>query len=251
MDEGNASEVGLDVSGGVAVITIDRPAVRNAIGLATMDALEAALDGAAGSSVLVIRGGGDRAFVSGGDLRELARIRTRAGAVAMALRMRRLCDRIATFPAPVIAALNGHALGGGAEVAVAADIRVAAADITIGFTQASLAIMPAWGGAERLAGLVGRAQALLLTTTGERIGAAEAHRIGLVERVYPREEFDASWRTLAGKIAGSPGRPIKAVIARAVPHHHPGGERDAVGAFAALWVADAHWAAAEGREPSH
>ena len=85
----------------------------------------------------------------------------------MAMRMREICDSIAGFPAPVIAALNGHALGGGAEVAVAADIRVAAADIRIGFTQATLAIMPAWGGAERLAALVGRSQALLLVTTGE------------------------------------------------------------------------------------
>jgi enoyl-CoA hydratase len=240
-------DVVLDVTGGVAIVTIDRPQVRNAISLATMDALSEALDGAAGADVLVITGGGDRAFVSGGDLKELATIRTHQAAVAMAVRMRRLCDRIATFPGPVIAALNGHALGGGAEVAVAADIRVAADDISIGFTQASLAIMPAWGGAERLAGLVGRSQALLLATTGERIGTAEAHRIGLVDRVYPREEFEASWRALADRIAAAPARPLKSVIARAVPHHHPKHERYATSAFATLWTADAHWAAVDGR----
>jgi enoyl-CoA hydratase len=238
------TEVALDLDEGVAVVTIDRPEVRNAISPATMDALDAALDGAAGASVVVIRGGGDRAFISGGDLKELAKVRTHAGAVAMALRMRRLCDRIATFPAPVIAALNGHALGGGAEVAVAADIRVAADGAEIGFTQASLAIMPAWGGAERLAALVGRAQAILLTTTGERVGTAEAHRIGLIERVYPRADFEASWRALAGRMAAGPARPIKAVIARAVAHHHPAHERPAVDAFAALWTSEAHWAAA-------
>ena len=164
----------------------------------------------------------------------------------MAIRMRRLCDRIATFPGPVIAALNGHALGGGAEVAVAADIRVAADDIQIGFTQARLAIMPAWGGAERLTALVGRPQALLLTTTGDRLGATEAHRIGLIERVYPRAEFDDSWRALARRIAASPARPIKSVIARAAPHHHPAYERSATTAFAALWTSDAHWAAVNG-----
>jgi enoyl-CoA hydratase/carnithine racemase len=243
--ENHMTEVGLDLREGVAVITIDRPEVRNAINPATMDALDAALDAAAGASVVVIRGGGDRVFISGGDLKELAKVRTHDEAAAMALRMRRLCDRIATFPAPVIAALNGHALGGGAEVAVAADIRVAAHDAEIGFTQASLAVMPAWGGAERLAALAGRAQAILLTTTGERVDTAEALRIGLVDRVYPRADFEASWRALAARMAAAPARPIKAVIARAVAHHHPVHERPAADAFAALWTSDAHWAAVE------
>jgi enoyl-CoA hydratase/carnithine racemase len=231
---------------GIAILTVDRPRVRNAISPATMDALDRALDTAADADVLVIRGSGDRAFISGGDLKELAKIRTHEAAVAMAVRMRRLCDRIATFPAPVIAALNGHALGGGAEVAVAADIRVAADDIRIGFTQANLAIMPAWGGAERLAALVGRSQALLLTTTGDKLDAAEAHRIGLVDRVYPRAAFEESWRALAGRIAASPARPIKSVIAQAAPHHHPAYEREATAAFATLWTADAHWEAVSG-----
>ncbi len=237
------SDVLLEVQEGVAVLTVDRPRVRNAISPATMDALDQALDAAADADVLVIRGSGDRVFISGGDLKQLAKIRTHEGAVAMAVRMRRLCDRIATFPAPVIAALNGHALGGGAEVAVAADIRVAADDIRIGFTQATLAIMPAWGGAERLAALVGRSQALLLTTTGDRLDTAEARRIGLVDRVYPRVSFEESWRTLAHRIAASPGRPIKSVIARVAPHHHPAHELSAATAFADLWTSDAHWAA--------
>jgi enoyl-CoA hydratase len=257
-------DVLLDVGEGVAVVTIDRPGARNAISLATMDALDAALDmaleavgnpdgaarGAGGAGVLVLRGGGDRAFVSGGDLKELARIRSYEEAVAMALRMRRLCDRIATFPAPAVAALNGHALGGGAEVAVAADIRVAADDIRIGFNQADLAIMPAWGGAERLAGLVGRAQAMLLVTTGEKIGTAEAHRIGLVDRVYSRAEFDEAWRALARRIAAAPAQAIKSVIARAVPHQHPELEQSAADTFARLWVSDAHWAAVDGMRSS-
>jgi len=241
----DAGDVLVSVAEGVAVLTVDRPAVRNAISPATMDALDAALDAVADAAVLVIHGGGDRAFISGGDLKELAKIRSFDDAVAMAVRMRRLCDRIATFPAPVIAALNGHALGGGAEVAVAADIRVACDDVTIAFNQSRLAIMPAWGGAERLAGLVGRSQALLLATTGERIGAAEALRIGLVDRVYPRPEFEASWRSLAAAVAASPSRSIKSVIAAAAPHHHPGLETAASAEFAALWVSDAHWAAAD------
>ena len=243
-----------DVAGGavqlsaqdcVAVITVDRPGARNAISLETMDALDAALDAAAGAGVLVIRGGGDRAFISGGDLKDLARIRDFDGAVDMALRMRRLCDRLATFPAPVLAALNGHALGGGAEVCVAADIRVASADVTIAFNQSRLAIMPAWGGAERLAGIVGRSQALLLTTTGERIDGAEAHRIGLLDRLYPRESFEDAWRALAASIARAPAREIKKVIAAAAPHHHPDLAAPAAREFAALWISDAHWEAAD------
>jgi enoyl-CoA hydratase len=238
-------EVRVERDAGIAVIIVDRPGARNAISLETMAALDAALDEVAAATVLVIRGGGDRAFVSGGDLKDLARIRDFEGAVEMALRMRRLCDRIATFPAPVIAALNGHALGGGAEVSVAADIRVAADDATIAFNQSRLAIMPAWGGAERLAGIVGRPQALLLTTTGERIHAAEAHRIGLFDRVYPRSAFDSSWRALAAAVAASPSREIKKVIAAASPHHHPSLEKEAAAEFASLWVSDAHWAAAD------
>lgn len=247
-DRGGAGEGGVRTSleDGVAVLTVDRPAARNAISPATMDELSTALDSVASASVLVITGGGDRAFISGGDLKELAKIRTYDAAVAMAVRMRRLCDRLATFPAPVIAALNGHALGGGAEVAVAADIRVACSGVTIGFNQSRLAIMPAWGGAERLGGLVGRSQALLLCATGERIDAAEALRIGLVDRVYPRSSFEESWRSLAAAIAASPSRSIKSVIAAAAPHHHPELESSAAAAFASLWVGDAHWEAADG-----
>ena len=134
----------------------------------------------------MIKGAGDKAFVSGGDLKELSAIRTEADAAAMARRMRGVCDRIAAFPGPVLAALNGHALGGGAEVAVAADIRLAADDIKIGFNQVSLAIMPAWGGAERLAALVGKGRALLLAGTGSILdaGRGAAGRPG--RRVVPR-----------------------------------------------------------------
>ena len=154
--------VDLEFDDGLAVLTIDRPHARNAIALDTMEQLEKALDAAAGAQTLVIKGAGDRAFVSGGDLKELSALRTEEDAAAMAKRMRTICDQLASFPAPVIAALNGHAFGGGAEVAVAADIRVAADDIKIAFNQVELEIMPAWGGAERLAALVGKSRALLL-----------------------------------------------------------------------------------------
>jgi len=241
----DGGEVRVEVADGVAVLTVDRPGARNAISLGTMDALAVALDWVSDASALVIRGDGDRAFVSGGDLKDLARLRAHDEAVEMAVRMRRLCDRFATFPAPVIAALNGHALGGGAEVAVAADIRVAADDVTIAFNQSRLAIMPAWGGAERLAAVVGRPQALLLATTGERISADEALRIGLFDRVYPRATFESAWRSMAAAVASGPSAAIKRVVAAAAPHHHPSLEAPAAAEFATLWVSDAHWKAAD------
>jgi enoyl-CoA hydratase/carnithine racemase len=223
---------------GLAVITINRPHARNAIAPATMGELEEALDAVAGARALVITGAGDRAFVSGGDLKELAAIRTEADAQAMALRMRRVCDRLAAFPAPVIAALNGHAYGGGAEVAVAADIRMAADDIRIGFTQVNLAIMPAWGGLERLAALVGRGRALLLAGAGTVLDAAAAQRIGLVDVIAPRASFEAGWRSLARSLATCPAGEIKRVLGGVTA-------AEAAAAFARLWVADEHWAAAE------
>lgn len=232
-------DVDLELDEGLAVVTIDRPQARNAIAPTTMDELDKALDAAAGAKALVVTGAGDRAFVSGGDLKQLSAIRTEEDAMAMALRMRGICDRLAAFPGPVIAALNGHAFGGGAEVAVAADIRVAADDIRIGFNQVALAIMPAWGGAERLAALVGKGRALLLAGAGTVLEAAEAQRAGLVDLVLPRAEFAEGWRTLARSLATNPAREIKRVMTGAVP------EEEAARAFARLWVAEEHWQAAE------
>ncbi len=230
--------VDLEVDDGVAVLTIDRPQARNAIAPETMDQLDAAIDAAAGARVLVVRGAGERAFVSGGDLKQLATIRTEEGAAQMAWRMRGICDRLAAFPAPVIAALNGHALGGGAEFAVAADIRIAADDITIGFNQVALAIMPAWGGAERLAALVGRGRAMMLAGSGAILTAAQAEQAGLVDRVVPRESFDRDWRALAASMANAASVPIKQVVSGATA-------QQAVESFARLWVSDAHWEAAD------
>ena len=245
--------VSVEVEAGVAVVTIDRPEVRNAIGFSTVDELGAALDDVLESdaAVVVVRGGGERAFVSGGDLKELSAVRTHDDAVAMASRVRRLLDRLAGFPLPVIAALNGHALGGGAEVAIAADIRIAADDVKIGFNQVTLGIMPAWGGAERLAQVVGRGRALLAIATGEVYDAEPAQRLGLIDLVVPRAMFDKEWRALAERLASTaPGtsRAVKSVLAAATPTLHPHLEENATHTFATLWMADAHWAAVDALE---
>lgn len=252
-DNGSSGGVHLEIEGGIAVVTIDRPEVRNAIGFATISALGAALDAILDSSaaVVVLRGAGERVFVSGGDLKELTAVRTYEDAIQMASRARQLLDRVAAFPVPVIAALNGHALGGGAEVAIAADIRIAADDIRIGFNQVTLGIMPAWGGAERLAQAIGRSRALLAIATGELYDAPAAQRLGLVDIVVPRAAFDGEWRRLAGQMAAAaPGttRAVKSVVSAAAPSHHPELEAGATAAFAQLWAADAHWAAVEAFE---
>ncbi|WP_396905529.1 enoyl-CoA hydratase/isomerase family protein [Mycolicibacterium phlei] len=230
--------VDLEFDDGLAVITIDRPEARNAIAPETMAQLDAALDKAEGASALVLKGAGDRAFVSGGDLKQLAALRTEEEAAAMAREMRAVCDKIVAFPGVTVAVLNGHALGGGAEFATAADIRLAADDIKIGFNQVALEIMPAWGGAERLVALVGYSRALLLAGTGQILTAAEAERVGLVDRVLPRATFDEDWRAIARRLAHRPAGEIKKVMKGASVD-------EAVAAFARLWVSDEHWAAAD------
>nr|WP_090277944.1 enoyl-CoA hydratase/isomerase family protein [Mycolicibacterium komanii]CRL73225.1 enoyl-CoA hydratase/carnithine racemase [Mycolicibacterium komanii] len=230
--------VDLELDDGLAVITIDRPQARNAIAPETMEQLDDALDRAAGATALVVKGAGDRAFVSGGDLKQLAALRTEADAAAMARRMRAVCDRIVAFPGVTIAVLNGHALGGGAEFATAADIRLAASDIKIGFNQVALEIMPAWGGAERLVEIVGYSKALLLAGTGTILSADDAERVGLIDRVLARETFDDDWRAIARKLAHRAAGEIKRVMKGASTD-------EAVNAFARLWVSDEHWAAAD------
>jgi len=230
--------IDLEIEAGLAVVTIDRPEARNAISRDTMDELEKVLDAvdSSGAHALAITGAGDRAFISGGDLKELAAIRTFEGAVDMAQRMRGLCDRIANFPGPTIAAVNGHALGGGAEVAVATDIRLAAEDIQIGFTQVMLAVMPGWGGSERLAAIVGRGRALMLAGGGRVIDATEAARLGLVDQVFPRAQFDAGWRAVARSLAHRPAVEIKRIMSgTATP-------QEVAETFGRLWVSDEHWA---------
>lgn len=242
----------LAIDDSVATITIDRPRARNAIALATMDELDSALDEvvAAAPSVLVLRGAGEQAFVSGGDLKDLANLQTLEQAGAMACRMRDVLDRIAQLPFPTIAAVNGHALGGGAEVSIACDLRVCADDVTLGFVQAQLAIMPAWGGVERLVELIGRSRAIELMATRRRVGAAEAKALGLVNEAVARAEFDTAVQAYARQIAEVPAEvltSIKTVANLASPNCHPGSRKAAVDAFAELWVADAHWDAVGGR----
>jgi enoyl-CoA hydratase/carnithine racemase len=250
---GAAGGVRLDRDDGLAVLTIDRPEARNAIARATMQELAAALDEVADSParVLVVTGAGDRVFVAGGDLKELAAVRTLEDATAMAATMRAVLDRVATLPVPVLAAVNGDAYGGGAEVAVACDIRIAADDVRCAFNQVSLGIMPAWGGIERLTALVGRGRALALMTTGRVLDAAAALDQGLFDEVVPRDHFDERWREVAAQIARAPRDAlvgIKAAQRAAFPTARPELAADAIESFARTWIAETHWKMVEEAE---
>jgi enoyl-CoA hydratase/carnithine racemase len=232
----------------IAKITIDRPEARNALNLAAMADLDAALAEVARWEVhaIFIRGAGDRAFVSGGDLKELESVREEKFALDMARRMRATLDRIPGLPMPVVAIVNGHAIGGGAEVAIACDYRLAAADTRIGFTQATLGLMPAWGGIERLVQAIGRGRALHLLTTGRTIDATEAKAIGLFEEVVARAAFEDRVEELAAELADVPLQAlagIKRAADSALPYARPELAADATADFARAWVAETHWEA--------
>jgi enoyl-CoA hydratase/carnithine racemase len=169
----------------------------------------------------------------------------------MAHRMRATLDRIPQLAIPVIAGLNGDALGGGAELALACDFRIAAAHAHIGFVQISLGLMPAWGACERLASLVGRGRALSILLGGQPMAAAEAHQLGLVELVVPSEMFDQRVREVARGIAAAPPAAvagIKSSVNAARPHRNPELADATVEAFARTWADPAHWKAVEKME---
>lgn len=240
--------------GHAALIVIDRPQAQNAISRPTMAELGLALDEVAVDPeirVVALRGQGERVFVSGGDLKELASIRTESEARAMALTMRTLLDRVASLAVPVVAALNGHAFGGGCETAIACDFRLAADDVKLAFNQVDLGIMPAWGGIERLQAVVGRGRALYLLTTGLPIDASTAADWGLVEQVVPRADFEDRLVELLERMARAPRDAlvgIKAAADAARPAARPDLAPGATASFARTWIGEAHWAAVAAME---
>ena len=242
--------VRLERSGAVATVTIDRPEARNALNREAMDGLDAALAEVAGWDVhaVLLRGAGDRAFIAGGDLKELESVREEEFALDLALRMRATLDRIPALPVPVVAILNGHAIGGGAEVAIACDYRLAADDVRIGFTQAQLGLMPAWGGIERLVQAIGRGRALHLLTTGRTIDAQEAWRVGLLEEIAPRAFLEERVGALVEELGRAPRAAlagIKRAADAAQPYARPELADRASRDFARAWVDDDHWQALE------
>lgn len=248
-----SQDVRVEIARGVATIAIDRPHARNALALRTMTEIDDALtDVERGKArVIVIRGAGDKAFCAGGDLKELEHMRSGDDAAAMATRMRATLDRITALRIPVVGALNGDAFGGGAELALACDFRIAAGHARIGFTQVALGLMPAWGASERLAALVGRGKALHMLLTGRVFTAMEALEVGLVEEVVASEQFDKRVDAIARGVAAAPPDAVagmKRSVDAVRPHRHPELAEGAIRTFTQTWTAPAHWRAVERME---
>ncbi len=191
-----------EVQGAVAVLTIDRPKALNALNSAVLEELDAAVSAIDLDAVrcLVITGSGDRSFVAGADIGEMSTL-TKAEGEAFGKKGNDVFRKIETLPIPVIAAVNGFALGGGNELAMSCDIRICSDNAVFGQPEVGLGITPGFGGTQRLARLVSPGMAKQLIYTARNIKADEALRIGLVNAVYPQEELMPAALKMAAGIA--------------------------------------------------
>jgi len=186
----------------IGVITLNRPDALNALNLELLTQLNSLFDEIGSDEkirVVVITGAG-RAFSVGADLREAEKL-DEAGVRNFIQTGQRLFDRIENFGKPVIAALNGFTLGGGVELALACDIRIASEEARIGNPEVAVGLIPAWGGTVRLPKIVGKGKASELILTGGQIDAKEAERIGLVNKTVPADELNSTFMWTAGTIA--------------------------------------------------
>jgi len=193
----------LERDGAVALITINRPQVLNALNTPTIDEIgRLILDLKKDDSVraIILTGAGDKAFVAGADINELA-VQAPAPGREHALAGQHVLDLIENMGKPVIAAINGYALGGGCELAMACTLRIAADTAKLGQPEITLGILPGYAGTQRLPRLVGKARAMEMILTGTMISASEAERIGLVNRVVPAAALMAEAKKLAGDLA--------------------------------------------------
>ena len=206
--------VKIEVRDRILILTIDRPKVLNALNAKTVDEIyhvfAAARDDDNVRSVIVT-GGGEKAFVAGADINELAR-QTPVSGKETSERGQMILSFIEHFPKPVIAAINGFALGGGCELALACHIRIASDKAQIGLPEVTLGIIPGYGGTQRMARLLGKGKALELICTGERVNAAEAEKIGLVNKVVAPDQLMATAEEMAKKMMARGPLAIRAAI---------------------------------------
>jgi enoyl-CoA hydratase len=199
---------------GILIVTIDRPKVLNALNAQTVGEIEQVFDAARDDDnvrAVIVTGSGEKAFVAGADITELAKMNPITGKQTSE-RGQSVFTNIERFPKPVIAAINGFALGGGCELALACHIRIASENAQIGLPEVTLGIIPGYGGTQRMARLLGKGKAFELVCSGERIPAAEAERIGLVNRVVPADQLMSAAEEMAGKIAARGPLAVRAAI---------------------------------------
>ena len=190
------------IEGGIALVTIDNPASLNALNAPTLTQLDQVFDQLAGNPEVkgvIITGGGEKSFVAGADINEFLQL-TGDTAPGFMARGQRIFDKIEAFDRPVIAAVNGFALGGGNELAMCCDIRIAAENALFGQPEVNLGIIPGYGGTQRLPRLIGPGKAKEIIFADERISAQEALRIGLVQRVVPKGQAVEEAKKLMKKI---------------------------------------------------
>lgn len=186
------------------LLTIQRPKALNALNSQVVSELSETLKTIAGSDIrcLIITGAGEKSFVAGADIAEMKDL-SPAEAAAFSQAGNQMMDQVEELPMPVIAAVNGYALGGGCELALACDIRIAATNAVFSLPEASLGIMPGYGGVQRLVRTIGLAKAKELAFTTNRIKAEEALSLGLVSQVVSQEDLLTACREMAGKIAAN------------------------------------------------
>ncbi len=191
-----------EVDGAVATITINRPKAMNALNSQVLDELSAALDAVDLDTVrcLILTGAGEKSFVAGADIGEMSTL-TKAEGEAFGKKGNDVFLKLESFPIPVIAAVNGFALGGGCEISMSCDIRICSDNALFGQPEVGLGITPGFGGTQRLARLVSPGMAKQLIYTARNIKAEEAYRIGLVNAVYPQEELLPAAKKMAAGIA--------------------------------------------------
>jgi enoyl-CoA hydratase/carnithine racemase len=246
-----------DERDGLMTLTVNRPEKFNPLSREVLAALRAHLEGVATRPEIrcvAIRGAGNRYFAAGGDLRDLAEVRSPEQTHAMVATCRGALDAVRTCPVPVVAVLNGDAIGGGAELAVACDFRLMRAGAHLGFIHGKLAITAAWGGSADLYTLVGRSRALRMTTRAEPIPAALALDWGLADAVHPEAELDAGVAAFVAPLLRQTPALLRAFKAQAIAARRGASydERRALeeAQLVQTWTHADHWAAVERVLPS-
>jgi enoyl-CoA hydratase len=207
------------VQDSIATVTLNRPSVRNALNVAMVEELGRAFDQAKQDSevrVVIVTGSGEKAFAAGADIGEIAILDETSGA-EFSRRGQRVFDTIESLGKPVIAAINGYALGGGCELAMACTLRVASESAVLGQPEVKLGLIPGYGGTQRLPRLIGKSRALCLLLTGDTVTAREALSLGLVDAVEPSASLMVRARTLARQIAANAPLAVKMCM-EAVSH---------------------------------